>query len=113
MERGSSRSRSLRLSAFPTSTRFEMEPDEQQVEVRILACGPDRVDDVAQLTVVEGTAAIREASWLLQVNGLGLESYDLLRFVAVLHHMDLDRAPSNAPTVRCRPSSAWRGRASG
>ncbi|HVA09112.1 MAG TPA: hypothetical protein VNG12_20445, partial [Acidimicrobiales bacterium] len=46
-----------------------MEPDEQQVEVRILACGPDRVDDVAQLTVVEGTAAIREASWLLQLSG--------------------------------------------
>jgi len=46
-----------------------MEPDEQQVEVRILACGPDRVDDLAQLTVVEGTAAIRQASWLLQLSG--------------------------------------------
>jgi hypothetical protein len=49
--------------AFPASTRFEMEPDEQQVEVRILACGPDRVDDLAQLTVVEGTAAIRAAGF--------------------------------------------------
>jgi hypothetical protein len=53
---------------FATSPRFEMEPDEQQVEVGILACGPDRVDDLAQLAVVEGAAAIREASWLLQLS---------------------------------------------
>jgi hypothetical protein len=53
---------------FPTSPRFEMEPDKQQVKARILTGGPDRVDDLAQLTVIEGTAAIREASWLLQLS---------------------------------------------
>jgi len=37
-------------------------------EVGILAGGPDRVDDLAQLTVVEGTAASGEASWILQVS---------------------------------------------
>jgi hypothetical protein len=37
---------------FATSPRFEMEPDEQQVEVRILACGPDCVDDFAKLAVI-------------------------------------------------------------
>jgi hypothetical protein len=54
---------------FASSPRFEMEPDEQQVKVRILAGGPDRVDDFAQLAVIEGTAAIREAPWLLQLSG--------------------------------------------
>ena len=43
------------------------------------------------------------------------ESYDLLTFVAVLHHMDLDRAPSNAPycsvpAVLCLERASQRGR---
>jgi hypothetical protein len=54
---------------FATSPRFEMEPDEQQVKVRILACGPDCVDDLTKFAIVEGTTAIREASWLLQLSG--------------------------------------------
>jgi hypothetical protein len=53
---------------FPTSPRFEMEPDEQQIEVRILTCGPDSLDHLTQFAIVEGTAAIRETSWLLPLS---------------------------------------------
>jgi len=54
---------------FPTSARLQMEPHEQQVEVRILTCGPDRVDDLAQLVVFEGATTIGEAARLLQLSG--------------------------------------------
>lgn len=62
-------------------------------------------------TAMLTNASVAKADFLAM--DLVPESYDLLTFVAVLHHMDLDRAPSKAPTVRCRPSSAWRGRARG
>ena len=54
---------------FAPSPRLQMEPDEQQVEVRILTCGPDRVDDLAQLVVFEGATTIGEATRLLHSRG--------------------------------------------
>lgn len=55
--------------ALASGAGLEVEPDEQQVEVRVGAGGPDGVGEVGELPVVEGPSSARRAQGLPEGGG--------------------------------------------